>query len=184
MMNLITQLATQILINKNLLIQLFQTLNFSSDFIKEFRQNHIYIGEERIRHKIRLLCHRTQDQSFKDLCCHENGIQLVFYTTPREYRWIRFRINFDIKILEIILNNHQQTMLILISGIQIKSLNYFSRPFRFCMQVRKRNRHRFQEFFTWQESSISIEEYLPLNRTSPSIRLRSCYFQLHDIVQP
>lgn len=135
-MNLVTQLATQILINKNLLIQLFQTLNFSSDFIREFRQNHICIAEERLRQRMRSLCDITRDQSFRDLYCHEHGIQLVFYTTERDSRWIRFRVSFDIRILEMILNNHQQSMQILISGIQIKSLNYFSRPFRYCLQVR------------------------------------------------
>lgn len=137
-MNLITQLATQILINKNLLIQLFQNLNFSSDFIREFRQNHIYIAEERLRNKMRSICDITRDQSFKDLCCHEHGIQLVFYTTEQDSRWIRFRISFDIRILEMNLNQQHQTMQILISGIRIKSLNYFSRPFQYCMQVKIR----------------------------------------------
>jgi hypothetical protein len=134
-MNIFTQLTTQFLINKNLLIQLLQTLNFSNDFIKEFRNNHIYIEENKIRQRMRIICDITQDESFKDLFCHDNGIQLVFYTTPREYRFIRFRISFDIKIISITLNNQQQTMQILISGIQIKSLNFFSRPFRFCIQV-------------------------------------------------
>jgi hypothetical protein len=134
-MNIFTQLTTQFLINKNLLIQLLQKLNFSNDFIKEFHNNHIYIDENKIRQRMRIFCDITQDESFKDLFCHDNGIQLAFYTTPREYRFIRFRISFDIKIISMILNNQQQSMQILISGIQIKSLNHFSRPFRFCIQV-------------------------------------------------
>jgi len=136
-MNIFTQLATQFLINKNILIQLLQTLNFSSDFITEFRNNHIYINENRIRQKIRFLCDITQDESFKDLFCHDNGVQLVFYTKPHEYRFIRFRISFDIKIIGIILNNQQQSMQILISNIRIKSLNHLSKPFRFCIQVKR-----------------------------------------------
>ncbi len=143
-MNIFTQLTTQFLINKNLLIQLLQTLNFSNDFIKEFRNNHIYIDEDKIRQRMRVLCDITQDESFKGLCCHDNGIQLVFYTTPREYRFIRFRISFDIKIISIILNNQQQSMQILISGIQIKSLNYLSKPFRFCIQVTCKYSHDFK----------------------------------------
>ena len=134
-MNIFTQLTTHFLINKNLLIQLLQTLNFSNDFIQEFRNNHIYIEENKIRQRMRIICDITHDESFKDLFLHDNGIQLVFYTTPREYRFIRFRISFDIKIISITLNNQQQTMQILISGIQIKSLNFFSKPFRFCIQV-------------------------------------------------
>lgn len=139
-MNIFTQFATQFLINKNILIQLFQTLNFSKDFIHEFRNNYIYINEDIIRNKIRILCDITQDESFQTLFCHDNGIQLVFYTTPQEYRFIRFRISFDIKIIGIILNNQQQSMQILISNIQFKSLNYFSKPFRFCIQVKNKNK--------------------------------------------
>ena len=138
-MNIFTQLTTQFLINKNLLIQLLQTLNFSNDFIQEFRNHHIYIDENKIRQRMRILCDITQDDSFKDLFCHDNGIQFVFYTTPREYRFIRFRISFDIKIISMVLNNQQQTMQILLSGIQIKSLNHFSKPFRFCIQVTCKN---------------------------------------------
>jgi hypothetical protein len=137
-MNFFAQFATQFLINKNPLVQLLQTLNFSNDFIKEFRNNYIYINEDNIRQKMRVLCDKTQDETFKDLCCHANGIQLVFYTTPREYRFIRFRISFDIKIIAIILNNQQQSMQILISNIQFKSLNQLSKPFRFCIQVKRR----------------------------------------------
>jgi hypothetical protein len=137
-MNFFAQFATQFLINKNPLVQLLQTLNFSNDFIKEFRNNYIYINEDKIRQKMRVLCDKTQDETFKDLCCHDNGIQLVFYTTPREYRFIRFRISFDIKIIAIILNNQQQSMQILISNIQFKSLNQLSKPFRFCIQVKRR----------------------------------------------
>lgn len=151
-MNIVTQLATQLLINKNLLIQMLQTLNFSNDFIKEFRHNHIYIAEDCIRRKMRLLCDITQDQTFKDLCCHDNGVQLVFYSTSRDYRLIRFRISFDVKILEIVLNNQQQSMQILISGIQIKSLNHFSKPFRFCIQVTT-----FRVSFTQQWSFSSLK---------------------------
>jgi hypothetical protein len=129
---------TQFLIDKNIFLQLLHTLNFSNDFVDAFRNNHIYIDEDRIRRKIRILCDITQDECFKDLFCHDNGIQLVFYTTPHEYRFIRFRISFDIKIITIILNNQQQSMEILISNIQIKSLNYLSKPFRFCIQVKRR----------------------------------------------
>jgi hypothetical protein len=137
-MNIFTQLATQFLINKNTLIQLLQKLNFSKNFVDEFRNNNIYIDEDRIRQKIRILCDITQDETFKDLFCHDNGIQLVFYTTPGEYRFIQYRISFDIKIIGIILNNQEQSMQILISNIQIKSLNHLSKPFRFCIQVQTR----------------------------------------------
>lgn len=138
LMNIFTQLATQFLINKNILVQLLQKLNFSKHFVDEFRNNNIYIDENRIRQRIRILCDITQDETFKDLFCHDNGIQLVFYTTPREYRFIQFRISFDIKIIEIILNNQEQSMQMLISNIKIKSLNHLSKPFRFCIQVQRR----------------------------------------------
>ncbi len=136
-MNIVTQLATQFLVNKNTLIQLLKSLNFSNEFINEFRNNHIYINEDLIRQKIRLLCVIAQDESFQDLLCHDNGVQLVFHATPHEYRFMRFRISFDIKLITIILNNQQQTIQFLISNIQIKSLNHLSKPFRFCIQVRK-----------------------------------------------
>ncbi|CAF3929138.1 unnamed protein product, partial [Rotaria magnacalcarata] len=133
-MNVFTQIATQFLINKNTLTDLLKTLKFSTAFIEEFRNDHIYIDEDIIRQKIRILCDITQDESFQGLLCHDNGIQLVFHATPHDYRFMRFRISFDIKIIEIILNNQQQTLQFLISNIQIKSLNQLSKPFRFCVQ--------------------------------------------------
>ncbi|UJR22140.1 hypothetical protein I4U23_025204 [Adineta vaga] len=137
-MNIFTQLATQFLINKNTLIQLLKNSRCSNEFITEFRNNHIYITEDIIRQKIRVLCLLTEDKSFQDLLCHDNGIQLVFHATPHEYRFMRFRISFDIKFITIILNNEQQTLQFLISNIQIKSLNYLSKPFRFCIQSKAR----------------------------------------------
>ena len=136
-MNIFTQLASQFLINKTTLIQLLKRLNFSNKFINEFRDNNIYIDEDIIRQRMRILCHITQDQSFQDLFCHDNGIQLVFHITPYVYRFMRFRISFDIKIIAIILNNQQQTIQFLISNIQVKSLNHLSKPFQFCIQVKK-----------------------------------------------
>jgi len=138
-MNIFTKLATQFLINKNTLIQLLKTLHCSNQFITEFRNNHIYINDDIIRQKIRFLCKITQEESFQDLFCHDNGIQLVFHATPHEYRFMKFRISFDIKLITIILNNQQQTIQFLISNIQIKSLNHLSKPFRFCIQVNYKN---------------------------------------------
>jgi hypothetical protein len=135
-MNIFTQLASQFRNNKNTLIQLLKNLNFSTNFINEFRNNHIFIDEDTIRRKIRILCDITQDESFKDLFCHDNGIQFAFHTTAHEYRFVKYRISFDVKIIAIILNNQQQTIQLLISNIQIKSLNHFSKPFRFCIQVK------------------------------------------------
>lgn len=136
-MNIFTQLITQFLINKNTLTQLLKTLKCSNEFIDEFQNNHIFIDEEIIRQKIRDLCDMTKDESFQDLLCHDNGIQLIFHAIPHEYRFMRFRVSFDIKIIDIVLNNEQQTMQFLISNIQIKSLNQLSKPFRFCVQVKK-----------------------------------------------
>lgn len=137
-MNVFTQFATQFLINKNTLAQLFKALKFSNEFINEFRNDHIFLDEDIIRRKIRLLCDLTQDESFQDLLCHDNGIQLIFHTTPHEYRFMRFRVSFDIKLIAIILNHEQQAIQFLISNIQIKSLNHISKPFRFCVQVNTR----------------------------------------------
>ena len=135
-MNIFTQIATQFFINKNTLIQLFRTLNFPNEFLNEFRNDRIYIDEDLIRRKIRILCEISHDESFRDLFCHEDGIQFVFHINFHEYRFIRFRISFDIKIIALILNNHHQTIQIMINNIQIKSLNRLSKPFRFCIQVK------------------------------------------------
>ncbi|CAF3225888.1 unnamed protein product [Rotaria socialis] len=137
-MNIFTQIATQFLINKNTLTDLLKTLKFSTAFIEEFQNDHIFIDEDTIRQKIRILCDITQDESFQGLLCHDNGIQLVFHATPHDYRFMRFRISFDIKIIGIILNNQQQTLQFLISNIQIQSLNQLSKPFRFCVQCKAR----------------------------------------------
>jgi hypothetical protein len=136
-MNIFTEFARQILIKKNILIQLFKKLNLSNKFINEFYRNHIYIDDNIIRQKMHLLCKVTQIESFQDLFCHEDGIQFVFHTTPHEYRFIRFRISFDIKILAISLLNQQQNVQFLINNIQIKALNHLSKPFRFCIQVKE-----------------------------------------------
>ena len=135
-MNIFAQLATQFLINKNTLVQLLKTLKFSTEFIDEFRKNHIYIHEDLIRRQLQLLCEITDEKSFQDLCCHSNGIQFVFHTRPHDYRFIRFRLSFDIKIIALLLNTQQQTIQFLISNIQIKSLNHLSKAFRFCIQVK------------------------------------------------
>ena len=137
-MNIFTQIATQFFINKNTLLQLFKTLNFPDEFLNEFRNDRIYIDENLIRRKIRLLCELSQDESFQDLFCHEDGIQFVFHINFHEYRFIRFRISFDIKIIALILNNHRQIIQLMINNIQIKSLNRLSKPFRFCIQVKTR----------------------------------------------
>ena len=142
-MNIFTQLATQFLNTKNTLIQLLKTLNFSTNFINEFRNNCIYIDEDIIRRKIRILCDITQDDSFKDLFCHDNGIQFDFYTTPSKYRFMQYRISFDIKIYTINLNNQQQNIQFLISNIRIDSLNRFSKLFRFYIQVKAVFRYQF-----------------------------------------
>jgi len=134
-MNIFTQIATQFLINKNTLIQLLKTLNFPNEFLDEFRNDRIYIDEDLIRRKIRILCEINHDKSFQDLFCHEDGIQFVFHINFHDYHFIRFRISFDIKIIALILNNHRQTIQFMINNIQIKSLNRLSKPFRFCVQV-------------------------------------------------
>lgn len=136
-MNILTQIATQFLINKNTLIQLLKTLNFPTEFLNEFRNDKICIDEDLIRRKIRFLCEINQDESFRDLFCHEDGINFVFHINFHDYRFIRFRISFDIKIIALILNNKQQTIQFMVNNIQIKSLNRLSKPFRFCIQVRK-----------------------------------------------
>ncbi|CAF0890212.1 unnamed protein product [Adineta steineri] len=138
-MNIFTQIATQFLINKTTLIELLKTLNFSNEFLDEFRHDRISIDEESIRRKIRFICEINKDESFQDLFCHEDGIQLVFHINFHEYRCIRFRISFDIKIIALILNNHHQTIQFMINNIQIKSLNRLSKAFRFYLQSRARN---------------------------------------------
>ncbi|CAF0932063.1 unnamed protein product [Adineta steineri] len=163
-MNIFTQFATQFLINKNTLTQLLKTLRCSNEFITEFRNNHIYINEDVIRQKIRMLCVITEDESFQDLLCHDNGIQLVFHATPHEYRFMRFRISFDIKIITVILNNEQQTLQFLISNIQIKSLNQLSKPFRFCIQSKARTLV-IDEF-----ERICTEQQIPFERLFKNIK--------------
>jgi hypothetical protein len=133
-MNVLTQIATQFFINKNSLLQFFKTLNFPDEFLNEFRNDRISIDEDLIRRKIRQL---SQDQTFQDLFCHEDGIQFVFHINFHDSRFIRFRISFDIKIIALILNNNHQTIQFMINNIQIKSLNRLSKPFRFCIRVRK-----------------------------------------------
>ena len=132
-MNVLTQIATQFLINKNTLLQLLKTLNFPDEFLNEFRNDRISIDEDLIRRKIRQLTH---DRSFQDLFCHEDGIAFVFHINFHDLSFIRFRISFDIKIIALILNNHHQTIQFMINNILIKSLNRLSKPFRFYIQVR------------------------------------------------
>ncbi|CAF0940453.1 unnamed protein product [Adineta ricciae] len=163
-MNIFTQLATQFLINKNTLVQLLKNLRCSNEFISEFRNNHIYINEDIIRQKIRMLCIITEDESFQDLLCHDNGIQLVFHATPHEYRFMRFRISFDIKLITIVLNNEQQKLQFLISNIQIKSLNYLSKPFQFCIQSKARSLV-IDEF-----ERICTEQHIPFERLFKNIK--------------
>ena len=135
-MNIVTQIATQLLINKTTLLQLLRTLNFPNEFLEEFRQDRISIDEDLIRRKIRVLCEINEDKSFQDLFCHEDGIGFVFHIHFHDSRYIRFRISFDIKIIALILNKQQQTIQFMINNIQIKSLNRLSKPFRFCFQVK------------------------------------------------
>jgi hypothetical protein len=134
-MNIFTQFATQFLINKNTLVQLFKTMKLSNQFIAAFRNNYIYINEDLIRRQFHGLCQINTKQAFQDLCCHDNGIQIVFHTTHQDYRFIRFRLSFDIKLITIILNTQQQTIQFLISNIRIKSLNHLSKAVRFCIRV-------------------------------------------------
>ncbi|CAF1053002.1 unnamed protein product [Rotaria sordida] len=168
-MSIFTQFATQLLINKNTLVQLLKSLKFSNEFINEFRNDHIYIDEDIIRRKIRILCDITQDESFQDLLCHDNGIQLVFHTKPNEYRFMRFRISFDIKIIAIILNNQQQTMQFLISNIQIKSLNYLSKPFRFCFQSKART------LIIDELERVCTEQHIPYERLFKNVKRPLAY---------
>jgi hypothetical protein len=142
-MNIFTQIATQFLINKHTLIQLFKTLNFPNEFLNELRNDRIYIDEDLIRRKIRILCELNQNDSFQDLFCHEDGIQFVFHIHFHEYRFIRFRISFDIKIIALIFNNHHQSIQVMINDIKITSLNRLSKPFRFCVQVKKHKKIDF-----------------------------------------
>ncbi|CAF5064839.1 unnamed protein product [Rotaria magnacalcarata] len=134
-MNIFTQIATQFFINKNTLIQLLKALDFPDEFLTEFRNNRIHIDEDLIRRKIRILCEINQDDSFQDLCCHEDGVQFVFHINFHDYHFIRFRISFDVKIIALIFNNQHQTIQFMISNIQIKSLNRLSKAFQFCIQV-------------------------------------------------
>ena len=134
-MNILTQFATDILINKTTLVQILRTLNFPDEFLDEFLHDRICIDEDLIRRKIRLVCDLTQDEYFQDLYCHDDGIQFVFCIHFHEYHFIRFRLSFDIKIIALILNTHHQTVQFMINNIKIKSLNRLSKPFRYCLQV-------------------------------------------------
>ncbi len=155
-MNIFTQIATQFLINKTTLIQFLRTLNFSNEFLEEFRNDRISIDEDTIRRKIRILCEISEDESFQDLFCHEDGIQFAFHINFHEYRFIRFRISFDIKIIALILNNHHQSIQFMINNIQIKSLNRLSKPFRFCVQVTKTKHCVFQDYSDIEKKKIVI----------------------------
>ena len=136
-MNIFTQLASQLLVNKKTLVQLLKTLKFSNEFIDEFRNDHILINETIIRQQVHLLCKFTDEKSFQELCCYEHGVQFVFHTTLLEYLLIRFRLSFDIKLIELSLDTEEQSLRILVDNIQLKSLNQISRPFRFYVQVRR-----------------------------------------------
>ena len=138
-MNLVTQIATQFLITKTTLIQLLKTFDVPAEFLDEFRQDRISIDEDFIRRKIRFICQANQDQTFQDLFCHEDGIQFVFHINFHDSHFIRFRISFDIKIIDCILTNHQQTIQLMINNIQMKSLNRLSKPFRFCLKSKIRS---------------------------------------------
>lgn len=135
-MNILTQIATQFLANKNTLLQILKTLNVPEQFRNEFRNDRIAIDEELIRRKIRLFCQLNDNETFQDLFCHDDGIHLVFHIHFHDLRFLRFRISFDIKIIALILNNQQQTIQFMVNNIQIKSLNRLSKPFQFCFQVR------------------------------------------------
>ena len=136
-MNLLSQLASELFINKTTLIQILRTFDFSEEFLAEFRHDRIYIGEDLIRRKIRLLIDVEHEETFfRDLFCHEDGIQFVFYVHLYLSRFIRFRLSFDIKIIALIFNTHHQTIQFMINNIQIKSLNRLLKPFRSCIQVR------------------------------------------------
>jgi hypothetical protein len=164
-MNIFTQIATQFLINKNTLIQLLKTLNFPNEFLDEFRNDRIYIDEDLIRRKIRILCEINHDKSFQDLFCHEDGIQFVFHINFHDYHFIRFRISFDIKIIALILNNHHQTIQFMINNIQIKSLNRLSKPFKFFIQV-------CMNFFFSSGCTINVNnKFLWLRSSRKKIRL-------------
>ena len=108
-MNILTQIATEFFINKPTLLRCLRTLNLSEEVLHEFQQDRIYIDEEFIRRKIRLITDATEDKSFQDLCCHEDGVQFVFYVHLYDLRFIRFRLSFDVKIIALILNTEQQT---------------------------------------------------------------------------
>ena len=134
-MNVFTQIATEFLINKTTLVQLLRILNFPEEFLDELRHDRIHIDEDFIRRKIRIASELSKDEYFQDLCCHENGIQFVFYVHLYEARFIRFRLSFDIKIIALIFNTHHQTIQFMINNIKLKSLNRLLKPFRFCIQV-------------------------------------------------
>ncbi|CAF2867066.1 unnamed protein product [Rotaria sp. Silwood2] len=163
-MNIFTQIATQFFINKNTLVQLLKTLNFPNEFLDEFRNDRIYIDEDLIRRKIRILCEINQDESFQDLFCHEDGIQFVFHINFHDHRFIRFRISFDIKIIALILNNHHQTIQFMINNIQIKSLNRLSKAFRFCAQSKVRT------LVIDELERICTEQHIPYERLFRDIK--------------
>ena len=66
--------SLQFFINKNTLVELLKASSFTNEFSSGFRNDHIYIGEDPIRRKIRILCKKSQDETFKDLFCHEDKI--------------------------------------------------------------------------------------------------------------
>ena len=139
-MNLLTQLASDFLINKTTLIQLLRTFDFSEEFLEEFRRDRIAIDEEFIRRKIRLLV--DEETFFQDLFCHEDGIHLVFYAHLYLPRFIRFRLSFDVKIIALIFNPQHQIVQLTITNIQMKSFNRLLKPFRSCIQVKTERRRR------------------------------------------
>ena len=134
-MNILTQLATQFLLNKTTLLHILKTLNFPEQFRQEFQHDRISIDEDLIRRKIRLLCQLNANESFQDLFCHEDGIHVVFHIHFHQSRFLRFRISFDIQIIALILNNHQQTIQFMINNIEIQSFNPLFKPFRFYFRV-------------------------------------------------
>lgn len=134
-MNILTQIATDFFLNKSTLIECLRTFNVSEQILEQFRQDKIYIDEDFIRRKIRSINEFSSENSFQDLFCHEDGIHLVFYVHFYEFRFIRFRLSFDIKVMAILFNSQQQTIQFMINNIKVQSSNIFLRPFLFCIEV-------------------------------------------------
>ncbi|CAF1091005.1 unnamed protein product [Didymodactylos carnosus] len=158
-MNLFANLAANLFVNKDTLIKVLKTSDFSQEFIDEFKNDRIYLEEEFMRKKLKLLCELANDYHFEDLYCYDTGILFILHTTEKEHSTIRYRIKVYVKLLAVKFTQTNQIVHFIIDHLQLKSLNFISKPFRHCAERRAR-RMLIDEFErVCEENKILYQRY-------------------------